>query len=76
MNPLLMDILVNDLQLDPQALRPESRLEDAGLDSLTLVDLSVQLRDQSGVQIGEDELSSATTMGALDRMVAERLNGR
>jgi len=75
-NPLLMDILVNDLQLDPQALRPESRLEDAGLDSLTLVDLSVQLRDQSGVQIGEDELSSATTVGALDRMVAERLNGR
>ncbi len=76
MNSLLMDILVNDLQLDPQALRPESRLEDAGLDSLTLVNLSVQLRDQSGVQIGEDELSSATTMGALDRMVAERLNGR
>ena len=76
MNPLLMDILVNDLQLDPQALRPESRLEDAGLDSLTLVNLSVQLRDQSGVHIGEDELSSATTVGALDRMVAERLNGR
>jgi acyl carrier protein len=71
-----MDILVTDLQLDPQALHPESRLEDAGLDSLTLVELSVQLRDRSGVQIGEDELSSAATVGALDRMVAERLNGQ
>ncbi len=76
MNPSLMEILVTDLQLDPQALRPESRLEDAGLDSLTLAELSVQLRDRSGVQVGEDELSSATTVGALDRMVEERLNGK
>lgn len=76
MNPSLMEILVTDLRLDPQALHPESRLEDAGLDSLTLVELSVQLRDRSGVQIGEDELSSVTTVGALDRMVEERLNGK
>ncbi|MGH3927436.1 MAG: acyl carrier protein [Pseudonocardiaceae bacterium] len=76
MNPSLMEILITDLQLDPHALRPESRLEDAGLDSLTLVELSVQLRDRSGVQVGEDELSSATTVGALDRMVEQRLNGK
>lgn len=75
MNPSLMEILVTDLQLDQQALRPESRLEDAGLDSLTLVELSVQLWNRSALQIGEDELSSVTTVGALDRMVEERLNG-
>jgi len=75
-NPSLMDILVTHLQLDPQALRQESRLEDAGLDSLTLVELSVLLRERADVEIGEDELSSATTVGALDRMVAERLTRR
>ncbi len=76
MNPLLMEILVTDLQLNPQALYPESRLEDAGLDSLALVDLSVQLQERLNVEIRDDELSSVTTVGALDRMVAERLNGR
>jgi acyl carrier protein len=75
-NPSLMDILVTHLQLDSQALRLESRLEDAGLDSLTLVELSVLLRERAEVEIGEDELSSATTVGALDRMVAERLTRR
>jgi acyl carrier protein len=75
-NPTLREILVTDLQLNPQALHPESRLEDAGLDSLALVDLSVQLQERLNVEIGEDELSSVTTVGALDRMVAQRLNGR
>lgn len=72
----MMEILVTHLQLDPQALRQESRLEDAGLNSLTLVELSMLLREQAGVEIGEDELSSATTVGALDRMVAERFTSR
>ncbi|MGH3898692.1 MAG: acyl carrier protein [Pseudonocardiaceae bacterium] len=76
MNPSLMEILVTHLQLDPRAWRQESRLEDAGLDSLTLVELSVLLAERAGVEIGEDELSSATTVGALDRMVAERLTSR
>lgn len=76
MNPSLMEILVTHLQLDPQAWRQESRLEDAGLDSLTLVELSVLLRERAEVEIGQDELSSATTVGALDRMVAERLTRR
>jgi acyl carrier protein len=75
-NPSLMEILVTHLQLDPQALRLESRLEDADLDSLTLVELSMLLRERAEVEIGEDELSSATTVGALDRMVAERLTRR
>lgn len=72
----MMEILVTHLQLDPQVWRQESRLEDVGLDSLTLVELSVLLRERAEVEIGEDELSSATTVGALDRMVAERLTRR
>lgn len=72
----MMEILVTHLKLDPQALRPEARLEEAGLDSLALVELSMLLSERSGVEIGEDELSSATTVGALDRLVEERLTGR
>lgn len=76
MNQRLKDILVDELNLNPSALLPESRLEDAGLDSLTLVELSVQLQETAGVAIGEDELASASTVGALDRLVAARLGDR
>ena len=76
MNELLRHVLVDDLDLVPLALRPDARLEEAGLDSLTIVELSVQLQDRGGVHIGEDVLSSATTVAALDRLVTEHLNGR
>ncbi|MFF4410394.1 phosphopantetheine-binding protein [Streptomyces sp. NPDC001404] len=76
MNQALMEILVTDLTLDPHQLRPQARLEDAGLDSLALVELGLLLHERSGVQIGEDVLSSATTLGALDQLVEELLAGR
>jgi acyl carrier protein len=75
-NPLLHAILVDDLNLDPLALRPDSRLEEAGLDSLTIVELSMHLQDKHGVRIGEDALSAATTVNALHRLVDDHLTGR
>jgi acyl carrier protein len=75
-NASLRAILVDELKLDPQALRAEARPEDAGLDSLALVELNMLLRDHCGVEIGEDVLSSATTVEALDRMVEQRLSRR
>lgn len=76
MNPSLKQILVTDLHLDPQALLPDTSLEDAGVDSLALVELNLLLTERAGVKIGEDTLASATTVGALDRLVEEHLASR
>jgi acyl carrier protein len=75
-NQDLTQLLTTELKLDPQRLRPESSLEEAGLDSLGIVELSVTLSDRLGVEIADDELNAVKTLAALDRMVGERLTGR
>ncbi|MEH6373906.1 acyl carrier protein [Streptomyces sp. KLMMK] len=76
MNQSLREILVTGLTLDPQKLRPDVHLEEAGLDSLAIAELGLLLHERTGVAIGEDVLSSAVTLGALDQLVEERLAGR
>lgn len=72
----LRDIFATDLFLDSTELRPELRLEEVGVDSLSLVQLSIALNDRFAVEITEEELAAATTVGSLEKLVAERTNGR
>ncbi|GAA2798551.1 acyl carrier protein [Saccharopolyspora taberi] len=72
----LLDIFVTDLRLDPAGLRPECRLEEAGVDSLSLVELSIALRDRFGMEITEEELAGVTTVGGLEKLVTDRTVGR
>ncbi|MFD0852184.1 acyl carrier protein [Actinomadura adrarensis] len=74
MSPDLKDLL-DSLEVDRRDWRPEASLEEAGLDSLALAELSILLNDR-GTQIGEDELATAATLKELDRMVTNRLPGR
>ena len=76
MHPDLSHVLLVDLELDSSRLRPESGLEDAGLDSLGLVELSMALDQRHSVTISEQELASARTLTELDRLVTARLNAR
>jgi len=71
-NEELKGILVNDLNLDEAGLRPDNSLEEAGLDSLSIVELSVTLSDRLGVEISEEDLQSAATVGEIARMVEQR----
>ncbi|PSJ29096.1 hypothetical protein B7P34_09130 [Streptosporangium nondiastaticum] len=72
MNEDLKRILTVELQLDDAALRPGTSLEDAGIDSLSVVELSVYLSEQLGLEISEEELQSAASVDELDRMVEQR----
>lgn len=75
MNKMLSDILVGQLQLSAQSLRPQESLEDAGIDSLAVAELDLLLTER-GVTIGEDRLASVTTVGALNQLVDDYLAGR
>jgi acyl carrier protein len=73
-NEELKRILVDELNLEEAALRPEISLEKAGFDSLTIIELSMSLFDRLGLAISEEDLQSAASVGEIDRMVEQRRN--
>ncbi|WP_160573840.1 acyl carrier protein [Actinomadura physcomitrii] len=75
MNEELRRILVDELQLEEAALRPEISLESAGFDSLTIVELAMSLSDRFGLAISEEDLQAAASVGEIDRIVEQRLGG-
>lgn len=72
MNEEFTRILRDEIELDKAALHPETSLENAGLDSLRIVELSISLSDQLGLQISEEDLQRVATLGELDRLVEQR----
>lgn len=70
MNGDLTTILLDDLNLDPDRLSdPDSTLDDAGFDSLTIVELSVLLGERFDIQIGETDIRAAATLAGLDDLI-------
>lgn len=74
MSPLLSELLT-ELKVDPHGIRPDALLEEAGLDSLTLAELSMLL-DERGVKIGQDELAAAATLQDLDDTLTRSIPAR
>lgn len=72
MNEELKRILVDELKLEEAALRPEISLENAGFDSLTIIELSMSLFERFGLEISEEDLQTAASVGDIDRMVQQR----
>ncbi|UUU28453.1 acyl carrier protein [Streptomyces sp. CA-210063] len=69
-NPQLVRILVEDLGISEDDLRPDASLNDTGLDSLALAEL---LPERLGVHLGDDVLNKAATVGALNTLVEQQL---
>lgn len=72
MNGDLESILLNDLKLPADRLSPEAGLDDAGLDSLAVVELSVLLGDRLGINVREAEIEGASTLKELDLLVDQK----
>jgi len=68
----LKSILVNDLQLVADDIRPEATLEEAGLDSLGMVELSLVLSKRYGVEVSDDELVDTATVAHVADLLAQR----
>jgi acyl carrier protein len=72
MYQVLRTILVEDLRLDENDVRPEAEREDAGLDSLAMVELSMILSKRFDIEIGDDELFGATTVADIALLMEAR----
>lgn len=59
----LQRILHEKLRMPTDAITLESTLEEADLDSLALVELSLVLEKELGIKVSDDDISHVTTIG-------------
>lgn len=72
----LKSILVNDIGLAEDNIRPDATLEEAGMDSLALVELSLVLDKRHAVVLTDDELVETATVADISDLVAQRVSAR
>ena len=60
----LKNLLVEELQLDPDDIKPESELtNDLGINSIELADLVMLCEDKFGVEIVDEDIHKFVTIG-------------
>lgn len=58
------NMLVNDLQVNPDDIKPEAELvTDLGINSLELADLILLCEERYGIEIQDDDLHKFITVG-------------
>ena len=60
----LKNLLVEELQLDPEEIKPESELaNDLGINSIELADMVMLCEDKFGIEIQDNEIHKFVTIG-------------
>lgn len=72
MNEDLTRILRDDLNLPSDRLTGDASLDDAGLDSLAVVELSVLLSERCGIDVSYREIEHAATLSDLDQLITAK----
>jgi len=60
----IKELLVNDLQINPDDIKPEAELvNDLGINSLELADLILLCEEKYGIEIKDDDIHKFITVG-------------
>ena len=59
----LIEVVTERLGLEPGALRPETRLADAQLDSLDMLEVALTIEKHTGVEIPDAAFPTFATVG-------------
>jgi len=60
----LKNVLVEELQLDPEEIKMESELtNDLGINSIELADLVMTCEDKFGIEIEDEDIHKFVTIG-------------
>ncbi|MFI0776357.1 acyl carrier protein [Streptomyces sp. NPDC021212] len=68
----LKEVLVGKLKAASEKITPEATIEEAELDSLSIVELSIILEKDFTITITDDELLAAPTIGDMAKLMEER----
>ncbi|MFF7387945.1 acyl carrier protein [Streptomyces scabiei] len=69
----LKRIIIEDLKVPSDLVSPGASLDDVEFDSLTLVELTVILERDLGVDIQDQELRDLATLSDMGRLVEDRV---
>ena len=69
---LLKSVMSEVLLLDVDGVRPDASREDAGLDSLAVVELSMVLSQHHGIEVTDDELFELDTVAEIVALMEQR----
>ncbi|MEU2172249.1 acyl carrier protein [Micromonospora chersina] len=72
MYDILKTIMVENLLLDADDVRPDASREDVGIDSLAVVELSLALRKRYGIHITDEELLELDTVADITELMRQR----
>ncbi len=71
---VLRDKAVELLEVDADAVEEDkSFVDDLGVDSLSLVEFTMELEDTLGISLPEEELTDVTTIGAFLDVIVTKL---
>ena len=72
----IIDILVNDFEVEREALKPETNLfTELDLDSIDAVDLVVRLQQETGKKVNPEDFRQIRTLGDVTQAVLKLVNG-
>lgn len=67
-------VIVDQLGVDPADVTMESNIqEDFAADSISLMEIVVEVEDQFDIEVPEEELLSITTVGSIVEKIANEL---
>jgi acyl carrier protein len=70
---MLKEILVVNLRLSAADISPEVGIEEAGLDSIALVELAMVMSSRLGIEVADSELTDIETIGQIVSLMEERV---
>jgi len=55
-------LVVEKLNIDPEAIRPDVTLQDLGADSLDMVEIIMKVEEEFGIEINDEDAEKLHTM--------------
>ena len=69
----IKEYLVDQLDVDPEKVTPDSDVTDFGADSLDLLDMVTTMSDEFGVEIPDEDVEHFTTIRDFVAYVEDRM---
>lgn len=73
----LKDTLVEQFELDPDAITPQARLnEDLDLDSIDAVDMIIKVQELTGCKVSPEDFKQVRTVGDVENVIRSLLDSK